>query len=201
MSEVKRKISPPRLVAWEVTRKCIMSCRHCRAAATGKCYEGELSTEECFKVIDSLANYGVSILILTGGEPMLRQDIYDIASYSKEKSLRVVIAPCGLMLDKESCRRLIDVGISRISLSLDGATERTHDFFRGMEGAFSRLMAGIKVAKEEGLSFQINTTITKSNLGELPDIYELTLKLGAVSFHPFLLVPTGRGKELAEDIV
>lgn len=195
------KISPPRIVAWEVTRTCMMSCCHCRAGASNKHYEGELSTEECFKVIDSLAECGISILILTGGEPMVRDDIYEIVTYSKEKGLRVVMAPCGLLLNIENCRKLLSSGISRISLSLDGANERTHDFFRGMSGAFSKLIEGIKAAKETGLSFQINTTITKSNLGELPDIYELTLKLGAVSFHPFLLVPTGRGKELAEDIV
>ena len=194
-------VPPLRLVAWEITRSCLLSCKHCRAAAHKGPYEGEFSTEECFKVIDSLADTGSCIVILTGGEPMLRKDIYDIARYGTKKGLRMVMAPCGMLLDDEACRKLIDAGIQRISLSIDGATAESHDAFRGVPGAFDGVMNGMAAAQKAGLSFQVNTTITRGNLEELPDIFKLAIDNGAVSFHPFLLVPTGRGKELADEVI
>ncbi len=190
-----------RLVAWEVTRSCVLSCRHCRAGAEKGRYSGELSTEECMKVIDSLAETGKCIVILTGGEPMLRKDIFDIALYGSKKGLRMVMAPCGTMLDGEACRKIREAGIARISLSIDGAAAATHDAFRGHDGAFDTVINAASNARESGLQFQINTTVTKSNLSELPEIFSLAVELGAVSFHPFLLVPTGRGKELSEEVL
>jgi heme b synthase len=190
-----------RIVAFEVTRSCILNCRHCRAAASKNCGANELTTDECKKVIDGIAQMGQAVVILTGGEPMLREDIYDIAKYGFNLGLRMVMAPCGLLLDKESCRKIIDAGISRISLSIDGATALSHDAFRGHVGAFDKLMTGIETARCEGLEFQINSTITCSNIDELPAIFDLAIKLGAVSFHPFLLVPTGRAKDLTTEMI
>jgi len=194
-------LPPLRLVAWEITRSCLLSCRHCRAAAEKGPYPGELSTEECKRFIDSLATMGSCIVILTGGEPMMREDIYEIAAYGHSKGLRMVMAPCGLLLNDETCNKLIKAGIARISLSIDGATAATHDAFRRVDGAFDGVMNGIVAARKAGLSFQINTTITKSNLSELPAIFSLAVELGAVSFHPFLLVPTGRGKDLTDEVI
>jgi AdoMet-dependent heme synthase len=190
-----------RLVAWEVTRSCVLACRHCRAAAHKGPYEGEFSTEECKKVIDSLAAMGKCIIILTGGEPMLREDIYEIARYGNDKGLRMVMAPCGMLLDKDACKKLTEAGIQRISLSIDGATAESHDAFRGVPGAFEGIMKGMAAARAAGLSFQVNTTVTRSNLAELPDIFKRAIDNGAVSFHPFLLVPTGRGKELTDEVI
>jgi len=188
----------PRLVAWEVTRRCNLSCRHCRAAADKGPYPGELSTEKCFQVIDEIAAVGKPIVILTGGDPMLRENIYEIARYGTEKGLKMVMSPCGTLLDEANARRLKEAGIDRISLSIDGATAATHDDFRRVPGAFDEVMRGIEAAKKAGIEFQINTTVTKVNLAELPDILRLAIEVGAVAFHPFLLVPTGRGKELAD---
>ena len=188
----------PRLVAWEVTRRCNLSCRHCRAAADKGPYPGELSTEKCFQVIDEIAAVGKPIVILTGGDPMLRENIYEIARYGTEKGLKMVMSPCGTLLDEANARRLKEAGIDRISLSIDGATAVTHDDFRRVPGAFDEVMRGIEAAKKAGIEFQINTTVTKVNLAELPDILRLAIEVGAVAFHPFLLVPTGRGKELAD---
>ncbi len=188
----------PRLVAWEVTRRCNLSCRHCRAAADKGPYPGELSTEKCFQVIDEIAAVGKPIVILTGGDPMLRENIYEIARYGTEKGLKMVMSPCGTLLDEANARRLKEAGIDRISLSIDGATAATHDDFRRVPGAFDEVMRGIEAAKKAGIEFQINTTVTKVNLAELPDILRLAIEIGAVAFHPFLLVPTGRGKELAD---
>ncbi|MHB8922405.1 MAG: heme b synthase [Thermoleophilia bacterium] len=190
--------APPRLVAWEVTRSCNLSCRHCRAAASKGPYPGELSTEKCFQVIDEIAALGKPIVILTGGDPMLRDNIYEIARYGTDQGLKMVMSPCGTLLNTENARRLKDAGIDRISISVDGATAATHDDFRRVPGAFEDAMKGIQQAQAAGIEVQINTTVTQVNLGELPDILQLAIDLGAVAFHPFLLVPTGRGRELAD---
>jgi len=189
---------PPRLVAWEVTRKCGLSCRHCRAAANKGPYPGELSTEKCFQVLDEIAAVGKPIVILTGGDPMLRDNVYELAKYGTSLGLKMVMSPCGTLLNDESAAALKDAGIDRISISIDGATAETHDDFRRVPGAFTDAIRGIKTAQKAGIDVQINTTVTKVNLSELKDILQLAIDLGAVAFHPFLLVPTGRGKELAD---
>lgn len=188
----------PRLVAWEMTRSCNLNCRHCRAAAEKGPYSGELTTAECEQVLSNIASFSKPIIIMTGGEPMLRPDIYHLAEYGTKLGLRMVMAPCGALLTDETCTRLKSVGIQRISLSIDGATAQSHDAFRRVDGAFDGTMKGIQAAKRTGLEFQINTTVTKLNINELPAIFDLAISLGAASFHPFLLVPTGRGKELVD---
>ena len=188
----------PRLIAWEVTRCCMLACKHCRAAARPEPYPGELSTEECFQLLDNIASFAQPIIILTGGEPMLRPDIYDLAAYGRDLGLRMVMAPCGMLINDETAARIYQAGIRHISISLDGATATSHDEFRGVPGAFEGSLRGIEAAKRGGLEFQINTTVTQHNLAELPDILQLATKLGASVFNPFLLVPTGRGKQLAE---
>ena len=188
----------PRLIAWEVTRSCMLACKHCRAAARPEPYSGELSTEECFALLDNIASFSRPIIILTGGEPMLREDIYDIAAHATSVDLPVVMAPCGMLVDDESVARMKDAGIRAISISLDGATAQSHDDFRGVPGAFDGAIRGIEAAKRGGLDFQINTTVTRHNRSELDAIRKLTIDLGATIFNPFLLVPTGRGKDLAD---
>ena len=188
----------PRLIAWEVTRSCMLACKHCRAAARATPYEGELSTEECFRLLDNVAAFARPIIILTGGEPMLRPDIYDIASYAHGLDLPVVMAPCGVLIDDETAAKIVQSGIRRISISLDGATAESHDAFRGVPGAFEASVRGLEAAKRAGLEFQINTTVTRHNLAALEAIRDLAVSLGARVFNPFLLVPTGRGKALAD---
>ena len=188
----------PQLIAWEVTRFCVLSCKHCRAAAQSSPYSGELSTQECFKLLDNIASFAKPIIILTGGEPMSRADIYEIAAHGHSLGLPVVMAPCGVLIDDDTAAKIVQSGISRISISLDGATAESHDDFRGVEGAFDATIRGLEAAKRAGIQFQINTTVTKHNLEELPAIRELAMKLGAAVFNPFFLVPTGRGKELAD---
>jgi heme b synthase len=149
-------------------------------------------------MLRGIAAFARPIVILTGGEPMLRPDIYHIAAYGTSLGLRMVMAPCGTLVTEETCARLISAGIQRISLSIDGATAASHDAFRRVAGAFDGVMAAVTSARSAGLAFQVNTTITRLNVGELPAIFDLARSLGAVSFHPFLLVPTGRGRELAD---
>lgn len=188
-----------RMIAWEVTRSCNLSCLHCRAAAERGPYQGELTTQECFRFIDEVAAFSKPVLILTGGEPLLREDIFEIATYAKRKGLRAVMAVNGTLLDAGKATKAKRAGIQRLSISLDGASAESHDRFRGVAGAFEGAMEGIRYLREAELDFQINTTVTKKNLVEVEDILKLAIQLGAVAHHIFLLVPTGRGKELAGD--
>ncbi|MFP4158460.1 MAG: heme b synthase [Desulfobacterales bacterium] len=187
-----------RLVAWETTRNCNLSCVHCRASATCGPYTGELDTRASFRLLDQIAEAGRPIVILTGGEPLLREDIFDIASYGTKLGLRMVMAPNGTLIDRQTAEKMSESGIQRISVSLDGASAETHDGFRGVSGAFDAAIAGIETARAAGIEFQVNTTITKLNSGEIPKIFKLAEKLGAVALHIFLLVPTGRGKYIVD---
>ena len=189
----------PRLIAWEVTRSCPLACKHCRAAARPTQYPGELTIDEGRRLLENIASFARPTIILTGGEPMLRPDIYDLAGHAHWLGLPVVMAPCGMLIDDEAAARLIASGIECISISLDGATARVHDAFRGVAGAFDGAMRGLEAARRAGLALQINTTVTRLNLAELPAILDLAVRLGAIVFNPFLLVPTGRGKDLASE--
>ena len=187
-----------RLVAWEITRNCNLECVHCRASATKGPYTGELNTIAGFKLLDQMAELGEPIVILTGGEPLLRRDIFEIAKYGTEKNLRMVMAPNGTLITDKIAVKLVESGIKRISISLDGASKESHDRFRGVNGAFDGALRGIQHAKNAGIEFQINTTITKTNLDQIPAIQQLAVELGAVAHHIFLLVPTGRGKYIID---
>ena len=187
-----------RLVAWETTRNCNLACIHCRASAIQGPFSGELDTDASFRLLDQIVQVGKPIIILTGGEPLLRTDIFDIAKYGTAKGLRMVMAPNGTLITEDIAKQMADSGIQRISISLDGATSKSHDRFRGVDGAFEGALRGIRLAKDAGIEFQINTTITKTNLHEIAKIQELAIKLGAVAHHIFLLVPTGRGKYIVD---
>ncbi len=190
-----------RLVAWETTRNCNLACVHCRASATTGPHTGELNTDEAFRLLDQIADVGRAIVILTGGEPLLRKDIFEVAAYGSRKGLRMVMAPNGTLLTEEVAHRLVDCGIKRVSISLDGATAKVHDRFRKVEGAFEGALRGVEMARRAGLDFQINTTITKTNLDQIPAIHQLAARLGAVAHHIFLLVPTGRGKYIVDSAI
>jgi len=189
------------MIAWEVTRSCNLNCVHCRAAANCGPYKGELSTQKCFQLLDEIASMSSPVIILTGGEPLLRPDIFDIASYGTNKSLRMVMATNGTLVNPAIAKEMISSGIKRVSISIDGKDAASHDAFRQQIGAFAGAMAGIDAMKNVGMEFQINTTITTANLKQIKDILKLAKKLGAAAHHIFLLVPTGRGKNLAEQAI
>ena len=182
-----------RLVAWETTRRCNLSCMHCRAGAEDEVYPGELTTKEGEAFLDDLATMGSPVVILTGGEPLLRDDIFHLAKYGDNLGLRMVSAVNGTLLTKEIAQRFQDSGVKRLSISIDGPDAASHDKFRGQENAFDLAMEGMRAAKEVGLEFQINTTVTRTNLPDMEAIQELAVDLGAVAHHIFLLVPTGTG--------
>lgn len=190
-----------RVIAWEVTRSCNLACIHCRASARDIPYENELSTAECISILDNIETFAKPIVILTGGEPLLRPDVFDLAAYGNARGFRMTMAVNGTLLTAEKARRMVECGIQRISISIDGATAASHDAFRQVSGAFEGALRGMENARTMGLEFQINTTITRQNHHELAAIQELAVRLGAVAHHIFLLVPMGRGRDIADEAI
>ena len=197
MADAATEANPLRMIAWELTQACNLACRHCRAAAVDSPPPGELATDECLALIDHIASFASPTIILTGGEPLLRPDLCTIAAHATARGLRAVAALNGTLLDVGRARRLLDAGIRRISISIDGHDAAQHDSLRAVPGAFDGALRGIEAAKQAALPLQVNTTVTTENAGQLPDIHRLTISLGAVAHHIFLLVPTGRAAEQA----
>jgi heme b synthase len=195
------KVPEIRLVAWEVTRQCNLSCLHCRASAECGPYPDEFSTDEALSLLEQIREVGQPVVILTGGEPLLRSDIFDLAAHGHALGLRMVMAVNGTLLTGESARKLKSAGIQRISISMDGATPESHDFFRQVEGAFDGIIQGVEAARSADLEFQINTTVTRYNLQDLIRIQEKVLEMGAQAHHIFMLVPTGRGRALNDQTI
>ncbi|MFW6054604.1 MAG: heme b synthase [Thermodesulfobacteriota bacterium] len=190
-----------RLIAWEVTRACNLACRHCRAEACPEPFPGELSTREALELIDTFPEVGNPIIIFTGGEPLLRADVFDLVEHARSKGLKCVMAPNGTLVTPEIVRKMKTSGLERVSISLDGPDAKSHDRFRGVPGAFERSLQGIEYLRAGGLPFQINTTVTRDNLDSFRDIFNLARDLGAAAWHIFLLVPTGRGDEIREEVI
>ncbi len=184
------------LVAWEVTRSCNLSCVHCRASADKGPYEGELDTERAKQILDEITLTGSPIIILTGGEPLLRDDVFELARYGTDLGLRMVMATNGTLLTPDLVENMKESGIKRVSISLDGENAQKHDAFRKVEGAFDASLKGISLLKKSGLDFQINTTVTRHNADDIDKILQMAVDLGAVAHHIFLLVPTGRAKDM-----
>ena len=162
-------------------------------------FENELSTEEIQRILDNVATEHKPIIILTGGEPMLRPDLETIVRHCIARDLKPVLATCGALLTEESAGALKAWGIERISVSIDGPDAERHDAFRGEPGAFDAAMRGLAACRAAGLPFQVNATITRRNADQIGVILERAVAEGAVAFHPFLLVPTGRGTGLGDE--
>lgn len=189
----------PRMVFWETTNACNLKCIHCRACPAEQRSPEELTTAESKTLIDQIVSFSSPAIVLSGGEPLVRPDIFEIARYGTDKGLRMLLATNGTLLTPELVRQITDAGIQRVSISIDGANAETHDSFRRISGAFDAAWRGVEYLKEAGIPFQINTAIAKHNIAEIPDILNLVIEKGAVALHIFLLVPTGCGKEIADD--
>jgi radical SAM protein len=186
----------PFIVFWELTRACMLACKHCRAKAIRKRHPKELTTEECFGVIEQLAEFNPKpLLIITGGDPLMREDIAEIIVYASQKGFRAAIAFSGTeRATLGKLEELKDAGIARIAVSIDGSDEERHDSFRGVRGTFRMSMQAIENAKKVGIPFQINTTVTRDNIKDLPNIARLCIELEAIMWDVFFVVPTGRAK-------
>jgi radical SAM protein with 4Fe4S-binding SPASM domain len=159
----------------------------------------DLDYQESCRVIDQIAEYAPLILVLSGGEPLWRRDVFDLAQRAKRKGLRVALATNGTLVDETMAERIKASGIERVSVSLDGIEAGVHDGFRGVPGAFEAAVRGLRLLKGLGVSTQINTTVTRHNARQLPQMVELAEKLGVAAFHLFLLVPVGCGLTIAEE--
>jgi radical SAM protein with 4Fe4S-binding SPASM domain len=190
--------SKPRLIFWELTKGCNLRCIHCRATATELSSPSDLSTHAARDIIDQIAAVSTPILVLSGGEPLFRSDIFQLARYGTDQGLRVALATNGTLVTKHVARMIVDSGVRRVAISLDGADALTHDTFRGIPGAFDAAIAGFRNLKNLGMSVQINTTIARHNAHQLPQVLELAKALGADALHTFLLVPVGCGVDIAE---
>jgi AdoMet-dependent heme synthase len=189
----------PRLVFWELTAACNLKCVHCRACPAEERSPDELSTKEGKKLLEDIASYASPAIVLSGGEPLVRPDVFELAEYGTAIGLRMLLATNGTMVTPEIAQKIHDVGIQRVSVSIDGSNGATHDAFRRIPGAFDAAWKGIENIKAVGVPFQINTSVGKHNIDELPSILELAVERGAVALHIFLLVPTGCGKEMSDD--
>ena len=202
METTRNQFRWPRVIAWEVTRRCPLHCRHCRAGAANVPYERELSTDECLKVIDSLVADAPQtpppMIIWTGGEPMLRPDILTLVAHATSCGIRSVMAPCGLLVTEARLRALKEAGVMACSFSLDGPDAPSHDAVRGVPGAYDNVTRAMRIAQDLGMAFQVNTTVSTLNVDRLDEIYARALELGAAKLDLFFLVPVGRGKAIAD---
>ena len=186
-----------RLVFWETTKACNLTCRHCRAVPQRKVGPTELTTNRAFDLIDAIAEVAKPVFVLSGGEPLFRPDLFDIADYGVQSGFRMALATNGTLVNARVAARIADAGFSRVAISIDGADQDTHDRFRGLPGSHALAVRGIRHLRDEGVSVQINSTIAKHNVQEVPRLLDLALELGADALHLFMLVPVGCGLEIA----
>jgi radical SAM protein with 4Fe4S-binding SPASM domain len=189
----------PLVMSYNVTRECNMKCSHCYINATDKKLVNELSTGEAKKVIDQIYQVSSPLLILSGGEPMMRSDIYELIEYGTKKGLKIGLGSNGYLIDDAVAKKLKDAGIATVSISIDSSNPAQHDEFRGVQGAWEKAVNACKALRKQGILVQVNTTLTHDNYDQIDDIMTLAESIGVENFHLFFLVPTGRGVKL-EDI-
>jgi len=188
-----------RLVFWETTAGCNLECVHCRRLDVSReLMKNDLNTEQSFKLIDQICAVGQPIFILSGGEPLIRPDIFDIAKYAGNKGLPVALATNGTLISNDIAEKIVETGIRRVSISIDGADATTHDKFRKQEGSLEKALDGFRRLKKLGMSMQINCTITRHNAHQMDELYQMALHEGADALHLFMLVPVGCGVQIAE---
>jgi radical SAM protein len=190
----------PFVVIWENTRACDLACVHCRAAAQSRRSQFELTTEQGFRLIDDIAVMKPRVFVITGGDPLKRDDTYDMIAYAKDKGLEPSLTPSATpLLTPEAVAKMKRYGLSRMAVSLDASCARLHDEFRRVPGSFDITLRAIRAAKIEGIPVQVNTTVTRRTLSDLPAMVDTLAGLGIVMWSVFFLVPTGRAKK--EDLV
>jgi AdoMet-dependent heme synthase len=185
----------PFTIAWEVTRACAFACQHCRADAQHSRDPNELTTAEGRRLIDRLAQFGSPILVFTGGDPLMRRDLFELITYANEKGLRCSLTPTATALPTvERLEKARQAGIRRLALSLDASIPSVHDQFRKVPGSWERTLRILHNARQAGISAQVNTTVARHNLDLLPDMVPFIEEVGAVQWSLFFLVPTGRAQ-------
>src|SRR3972149_1261100 len=192
----------PRWIAWEITRRCNLRCIHCRSSSEQEVKDhSDFSTEEAFRILDDISGYAKPVIVLSGGEPLLRKDAFDIARYGTDKGFRMCLATNGPLVTDDICEKIKTSGIKIVSLSLDGSEESVHDDFRNQKGAFEGCIRAARLFKKHGVEFIINSSFTKRNQEEIQKVYKLAKELGATAWYMFMIVPTGRGEEIMNELI
>jgi len=192
----------PKWIAWEITRRCNLKCVHCRSASEFEVKNHpDFSFEEAKRILDDISSYAKPVIVLSGGEPLIRKDVFDIARYGTEKGLRMCLATNGTLVTESICEKIKDSGIKIVSLSLDGSTEEVHDDFRSQKGAFRGVINAARLFKKHNIEFIINSSFTKRNQEEIPKVYRLAKELGATAWYMFMIVPTGRAEEIMNELI
>ncbi|MEE8619301.1 MAG: radical SAM protein, partial [Dehalococcoidales bacterium] len=194
-------IQPPFMFSYSITQKCNLKCKHCYSDSVEQAAPNELSTEEAFRLMDDLSGWGIGLLIIDGGEPLCREDLLDVVKYASSKGIRVTIGSNGTLIDEEIARKMLDVGVMAIAISVDGADAQTHDSFRGVSGTFEQTLKGVEACRIAGLPFQFNMLIRKETLSQLPDMLHLAVDCGANAAEFFDLVAAGRANQECKEQV
>jgi radical SAM protein with 4Fe4S-binding SPASM domain len=161
----------------------------------------DFSLEEACRLIDDIVSYATPVVVLSGGEPLTRKDVFEIARYGTDKGLRMCLATNGTLVTDAICEKIKQSGIRIVSLSLDGADETVHDDFRSQKGAFAGTINAARLFKKHGIEFIINSSFTKRNQEQIPQVYQLAKELGATAWYMFMIVPTGRGEEIMNELI
>jgi len=185
------------VVVWNVTRSCNLNCIHCYAQAVRKSQENELSREEALALLDDLAGFGVPVVLFSGGEPLMRKDLLELATYAVDKGMRAVISTNGTLISRQKAKALKEVGLSYVGVSLDGM-ESVNDRFRGKKGAFQEALAGIRHCQDVGLKVGLRFTMNRMNVKEIPRIFDLLEEMEIPRVCFYHLVYAGRGSEIIE---
>jgi radical SAM protein with 4Fe4S-binding SPASM domain len=188
----------PLVMSWNVTRECNMKCSHCYINATEEKLANELSTQEGKDLMDQICKVSKPLLILSGGEPLLRPDIYELIKYGASKGLKMGLGSNGSLIDDIVATKLKTAGIETVSISLDSNIPAQHDEFRGVAGAWEKAVNACKILRKNNILVQVNTTLTHENYNQIDDIMSLAEEIGVENFHLFFLVPTGRGTKLSD---
>ena len=192
----------PKWIAWEITRRCNLRCVHCRSSSQLEVGgHPDFSLDEAKRVLDDIRSYASPVVVLSGGEPLLRSDVFDIAAYGTGLGLRMCLATNGSLVTADTCRQITESGIRMVSLSLDGSTATVHDDFRNQPGAFDGVMNAIRLFNAHNIDFLVNSSFTKRNQDEAPKIHQLVKSLGATAWYLFMIVPTGRGEEIMAELI
>ncbi|MGA7340832.1 MAG: TIGR04053 family radical SAM/SPASM domain-containing protein [Terracidiphilus sp.] len=185
----------PFLAIWEVTQSCDLACKHCRAAAQPIAHPDQLTNAEGKALIDQIAEMHIPIFVFTGGDPLKREDVFDLIRYAAGKGVQVALTPSATpLLTREAIQKLKEAGLVRLGISLDGSTAEIHDAFRGLPGAWARTIQAIEWANQAGIPIQVHTTVSRHNAHDLDNLCNLFEKLAIVMWNVFFLVPVGRGQ-------
>ena len=191
----------PKWIAWEATERCNLTCIHCRCSSHMEKDLFALDTRSSFALIDNVASYCKPVFVLSGGEPLMRPDLYEIVRYGNRKGFRMCIATNGALLDDTHCRQMVESGVKIVSISLDGSTAAVHDDFRRVPGAFESVLQAAERLNRHGIKFIVNSSFTKRNRHDIAETFQKAKELGAMAWYMFLIVPTGRGKEATAELI